>query len=248
MKTLCQMLSRINNFDDLSRVSKYFQTKPVVFQYFSWRDLIFSSSKIFILLFGSLGGFTGFQHDVLICRCWHYPSWTLRKSSSGDCGLICIGRRTLRQLLCNNTSASVRYIWCDLGPGIKSRPIPLAWILTKYFKKRLSFASGIALAGAASGGLVYGPLIQMLSSEFGISVTFQILSSLQILMFLSALTFVPLGMETGTNVRQRNTAVFDLQVFKNKSYVIWVIAHCKFMVVFLVPFVHLVSFLFLCST
>ena len=74
IRTLCQMLSRINNFDDLSRVSKYFQTKPVVFQYFSRRDLILSSGKIFIILFGSLGGFTGFQHDVLICRCWHYPS------------------------------------------------------------------------------------------------------------------------------------------------------------------------------
>ena len=136
-------------------------------------------------------------------------------------------------------------IW---GLGSSLGLFPSLVILTKYFKKRLSFASGIALAGAASGGLVYGPLIQMLSSEFGISVTFQILSGLQILMFLSALTFVPLGMETGTNVRQRNTAVFDLQVFKNKSYVIWVIAHCMFMVVFLVPFVHLVSFLFLCST
>ena len=136
-------------------------------------------------------------------------------------------------------------IW---GLGSSLGLFPSLVILTKYFKKRLSFASGIALAGAASGGLVYGPLIQMLSSEFGISVTFQILSSLQILMFLSALTFVPLGMETGTNVRQRNTAVFDLQVFKNKSYVIWVIAHCTFMVVFLVPFVHLESFLFLCST
>ena len=133
-------------------------------------------------------------------------------------------------------------IW---GLGSSLGLFPSLVILTKYFKKRLSFASGIALAGAASGGLVYGPLIQMLSSEFGISVTFQILSSLQILMFLSALTFVPLA---GTNVRQRNTAVFDLQVFKNKSYVIWVIAHCTFMVVFLVPFVHLVSFLFLCST
>ena len=149
------MLSRINNFDDLSRVSKYFQTKPVVFQYFSRRDLILSSGKIFIILFGSLGGFTGFQHDVLICRCWHYPSWTLRKSSSGDRGLICIGRRTLRQLLCNNTSASLRYIWCDLGPGIKSRFIPFACDPNQVLQK----APGPCIWDGAGGSSYWYPRI-----------------------------------------------------------------------------------------
>ena len=113
-------------------------------------------------------------------------------------------------------------------------------ILTRYFRRRLTFASGIALAGAASGGLVYGPTIQMLSSKFGISTTFRILAGLQTLMLLCALVFRPVTLVTGTNQRQRKTR-FDLSVFKNRAYVIWVVAQCTFMVVFLVPFVHLVS-------
>ena len=126
------------------------------------------------------------------------------------------------------------------GLGASLGLFPSIVILTKYFRRRLALASGIALAGAASGGLVYGPIIEMLSSKFGISTTFRILAGLQSLMLLSALAFGPVTMVTGTNQQQSNRR-FDLSIFNNKAYVIWVVGQCTFMVVFLVPFVHLVS-------
>ena len=138
--------------------------------------------------------------------------------------------------------ATYGVVW---GLGASLGLFPSLVILTKYFKRRLALVSGISLAGAASGALVYGPIIQMLSSKFGISTTFRILAGLQSLMLLSALTFTPVTMVTLTNQQQSNRE-FDLSIFKNKAYVIWVVAQCIFMVVFLVPFVHLVSYTY-CS-
>ena len=86
---------------------------------------------------------------------------------------------------------------------------------------------------------MFGPVIEILSSNFGISTTFRILAGLQTLMLLSALTFSPVTIVTGTNQRQSHSG-FDFSVFKNKAFFIWIVAQCIFMVVFLVPFVHLV--------
>lgn len=131
--------------------------------------------------------------------------------------------------------ATYGVVW---GLGASLGLFPSIVILTKYFRRRLALASGITLAGAASGALVYGPLIELLSTKFGMSTTFRILAVLQSLMLLSALTFVPVTMATGRN--QASTR-FDFSIFSNRFYVIWVAAQCTFMVVFLVPFVHLVS-------
>ena len=131
--------------------------------------------------------------------------------------------------------ATYGVVW---GLGASLGLFPSIVILTKYFRRRLALASGVALAGAASGALVYGPLIEFLSTKFGMATTFRILAGLQCLMLLSALTFVPVTMATGRNQASMR---FDFSIFSNRFYVVWVAAHCTFMVVFLVPFVHLVS-------
>ena len=131
--------------------------------------------------------------------------------------------------------ATYGVVW---GLGASLGLFPSLVMLTKYFKRRLALVSGIALAGAASGTLVYGP-IEKLSPKFGISTTFRILAGLQSLMLLSALTFSPLSSVTRRNQQPRNRE-FDLSFFRSRAYIIWVVAQCIFMVVFLVPFVHLV--------
>ena len=131
--------------------------------------------------------------------------------------------------------ATYGVVW---GLGASLGFFPSLVILTKYFKRRLALVSGIALAGAASGTLVYGP-IEKLSPKFGISTTFRILAGLQSFMLLSALTFSPVSSVTRRNQQPRNRE-FDLSFFRSKAYIMWVVAQCIFMVVFLVPFVHLV--------
>ena len=126
-------------------------------------------------------------------------------------------------------------IW---GLGASLGLFPSIVILTKYFRRRLALASGIALAGAAIGSLIYGSLIEALSSKYGIAVSFRILAGLQSMMFLSALSFRP---RQGKTALIRGQINCDCSVFRNRSYAIWVAALCTFMLVFLVPFVHLVS-------
>ena len=130
--------------------------------------------------------------------------------------------------------ATYGVIW---GLGASLGLFPSIVILTKYFRKRLALASGIALAGAALGSLVYGPLIEALSSKYGIAVSFRILASFQSMMFLSAFSFRPRQGKTAHIGGQRTC---DCSVFRNRGFAIWVAALCTFMLVFLVPFVHLV--------
>ena len=127
-------------------------------------------------------------------------------------------------------------IW---GLGSSLGLFPSLVILTKYFRRRLALASGMALAGAAIGTLAYGPFIQTLSSKYGLAVTFRILAGVQSLMFLSALTFRPVESEKAQLNRKK---MCDFAIFRNRGYAIWVAALCIFMLVFLVPFVHLVSY------
>ena len=131
--------------------------------------------------------------------------------------------------------ATYGVIW---GLGASLGLFPSLVILTKYFRRRLALATGIALAGAAIGSLVYGPLIQALSSKYGMAVTFRILAGFQGVMFLSALIFRPVEGERTLIKGQRKC---DCGIFSNRGYIIWVVALCIFMLVFLVPFVHLVS-------
>ena len=132
--------------------------------------------------------------------------------------------------------ATYGVVW---GLGASLGLFPSLVMLTKYFKRRLALVSGIALAGAASGTLVYGPIIEKLSSKFGVSTTFRILAGLQSFMLLSALTFSPVSSATRRN-QQPQKREFYLSFFRSKAYIMWVVAQCIFMVVFLVPFVHLV--------
>jgi len=132
--------------------------------------------------------------------------------------------------------ATYGVIW---GLGASLGLFPSFVILTKYFKRRLALASGIALSGAAIGSLAYGPLVEALYSKYGIAVTFRTLAGFQSLMFFSALTFRPVEKEIAQIECQRKC---DCGIFSNRGYVIWVAALSTFMLVFLVPFVHLVRF------
>ena len=133
--------------------------------------------------------------------------------------------------------ATYGVVW---GLGTSLGLFPSIVILTKYFRRRLALASGLALAGAACGTLVIGPVIQFLASKYGIAVTLRILACAQSVMFLCGLTFRPVKSEGGKGHPKKQRKLRSC-LFKNRAYTIWVAALCVFMLVFLIPFVHLVS-------
>ena len=133
--------------------------------------------------------------------------------------------------------ATYGVVW---GLGTSLGLFPSIVILTKYFRRRLALASGLALAGAACGTLVIGPVIQFLASKYGIAVTLRILACAQSVMFLCGLTFRPVKSEGGKFHPKKQRKLRSC-LSKNRAYTIWVAALCVFMLVFLIPFVHLVS-------
>ena len=126
------------------------------------------------------------------------------------------------------------------GVGTSFGLFPSLVILTKYFRRRLSLVTGIALTGAAVGGISLGPLVQLLSSKFGTPNMFRFCASLNVLVIFSGLMYRPLAHKKHLNGRSRK--FIDWSLFKNKGYVLWMASLCTLMFVFLVPFIHMVSY------
>ena len=125
------------------------------------------------------------------------------------------------------------------GLGTSFGLFPSLVILSRYFRKRLALVTGIALSGAAVGSLIYGPMMQILSLRYGVTGTFRILGALQVFMLLSGLVYRPPPREWESNLKIRKA--YDWSVFRKRAYILWAVALSTFMLVFLVPFVHLVS-------
>lgn len=127
------------------------------------------------------------------------------------------------------------------GVGTSFGLFPSLVMLTKYFRGRLSLVNGIALSGAAAGSIVLAPLVQQLSSAFGTPNMFRFLGGLNVLMVFSGMLYRPVPDEERVQKLKSKRKFIDKSLFKNKGYVIWMVALSTLMLVFLVPFVHLVS-------
>ena len=64
-------------------------------------------------------------------------------------------------------------------------------IISKYFKKRRSMATGIVTCGQGGGVLILGPLLQTMVDAFGWQTTYQIMAGVVLSLCLSGLTYSP---------------------------------------------------------
>lgn len=127
------------------------------------------------------------------------------------------------------------------GVGTSFGLFPSLVMLTKYFRERLSLVNGIALSGAAVGSVVLAPLVQQLCSAFGTPNMFRFLGGLNVLMVFSGMLYRPVHDEEKFQKIKSKRKFIDKSLFQNKGFVIWMVALSTLMLVFLVPFVHLVS-------
>lgn len=128
------------------------------------------------------------------------------------------------------------------GIGTSFGLFPSLVMLTKYFRRRLALVNGMALTGAAVGGLALGPLMQFFATRFGTPNMFRFLGALNVLVIFSGLLYRPLHEENSESKASKEPLRNKIKcLFRHKAYVIWLIALCTLMIVFLVPFVHLVS-------
>ena len=114
----------------------------------------------------------------------------------------------------------------------------------QYFRKRLTLANGIVMAGGGIGPLAMGPFYQFILSNHGWRVMLRILSGFAFVVFLCALLYRPLPdkYKKQTKKESRNeSGFFDLSVWKMKPFVVWVVSTSLMFIGYFVPFFHLVS-------
>lgn len=114
----------------------------------------------------------------------------------------------------------------------------------QYFRKRLTLANGIVMAGGGIGPLAMGPFYQFILSNHGWRVMLRILSGFAFVVFLCALLYRPLPdkYKKQTKKEPRNeSGFFDLSVWKMKPFVVWVVSTSLMFIGYFVPFFHLVS-------
>lgn len=147
------------------------------------------------------------------------------------------------------TSLPMLYLTYSLVWGLGASFVYFAnlLILTKYFKARLAFANGIMALGGAIGGSVLNPTLQQMFIHLGLANMFRVLSGAFLLLSGFALVYRPRRSicpqnSDLTKVQGEKKRLFDWEILKNKAFVMWIAVISIFMLGYMVPFVHLVSF------
>ena len=118
-------------------------------------------------------------------------------------------------------------------------------VLGEYFDTRLALANGIATSGSGVGSLVAGPVINYLLQSVGWKNSMRILSGFANVLWIAAVLFRPRGHHPDDAETKDHTKLFDTSIWRNKAYVLWVTTVALFQFGYLIPFVHLVSHVFL---
>ena len=132
-------------------------------------------------------------------------------------------------------------IW---GLGVSLGYFSTFVVISKYFKTRHSLANGIITCGSSVGTLTLSPVSQWLFKTFGLSSSFLILAAIHSVLFACGMVFRPVGHTTMTSpIAEKRIKYFDWTILKRPGFLTYVAALCFVMLGYLVPYVHLVSFL-----
>lgn len=113
----------------------------------------------------------------------------------------------------------------------------------QYFRKHLTLANSIVVAGSGIGTLALGPFYEFILSNFGWRMMLRILSGFAFVVFLIALLYRPFPDKYKRTKQEptKGSQFFDLSVWKMKPFVVWVVSMSLMFIGYFVPFMHLVS-------
>ena len=114
-------------------------------------------------------------------------------------------------------------------------------ILSEYFSKKLVFANGIALAGSGVGTLVLALFTNYLMETFQWRDTLRILSATAVVILLVGWIYRAVPAPFVPNESTEPQKMFNMALFKNQAYLIWIISLGLVQFGFYIPYVHLVS-------
>ena len=130
------------------------------------------------------------------------------------------------------------------GFGTSLMYTPSLVIIARYYGKWRSVATGVVVSCGSLGQLVLSPLLNFFTVSYGVSFTFRWCgSAFAVLSVMSSLSFCLLERQSNT----QQTPVFNAswnvirRLFRNKAFIIWILAMmiCNF--TYYIPLIHLVS-------
>ena len=89
-------------------------------------------------------------------------------------------------------------------------------IISKYFRKRRSLATGIVTCGQGGGVLILGPLLQTMVDTFGWQTTYQIMAGVVLFLSLSGLSYSP-NVENDEAVNAFDNGIVELDARTNNA-------------------------------
>ena len=111
-----------------------------------------------------------------------------------------------------------------------------------YFKRRLGLANGIASSGSGIGGLSFSPLLDYLIRHYGLRRTFQIYSIFALLPLIGGFIMRRRPTKKDKEPKEKQFSQFvDLELIRNKAFLIFTLAMSLILFAYYIPFVHLVS-------
>ena len=111
-----------------------------------------------------------------------------------------------------------------------------------YFKRRLGLANGIASSGSGIGGLTFSPLLDYLIRHYGLRKTFQIYSIFSLLPLIGGFIMRRRPIKKDKEPKEKQFSQFvDLELIRNKAFLIFTLAMSLILFAYYIPIVHLVS-------
>ena len=118
-------------------------------------------------------------------------------------------------------------------------------VISKYFKKRRSMATGIVTCGQGGGVLILAPLLQTMIDDVGWQNTYRIMAGVVALLCLSGLTYSPDvqsdDAENSSPEVEKKGCHIDVSVWKEPKFVAIVVSASVMMFGHYVPQIYLVN-------
>ncbi|WAR07024.1 MOT10-like protein [Mya arenaria] len=127
------------------------------------------------------------------------------------------------------------------GIGTCMTTSPTMTITSQYFDKYLAVATGITVSGSSFGTLIMGPLSQAIIDKAGWRTAFRVYAGFCLITsVLNSRIRTPAYMKCQR--AEGRSFIKDLQIWKNRVFVVWTLSITFVMFGFYIPYVHLVSY------
>lgn len=136
------------------------------------------------------------------------------------------------------------------GIGASLTYVPSLTIIGHYFKKYIGIANGFVTLGSSLFSIVMPFVLSSLLNSVGLNLCLRYMAILLSLLMFCSLIFKPVYKSPGSAKRPSNetseayfSSFLNLTIWRNKRYLIWVIAVPLALCGYFVPYVHMVKFI-----